>query len=73
MLKVYLRSGAEDVRHELLTHLIHEGDAALTVRVTDGAVTLTGCLPPSVPADRALRLTRACPGVVDAAAEFTTA
>ncbi|MEU6982079.1 CBS domain-containing protein [Streptomyces sp. NPDC046324] len=76
LLKVYLRSDAElaeDVRHELLTHLIPEGDAALTVRVADGAVTLTGRLPQSVPSDLALRLTRAVPGVVDAAAEFTTA
>lgn len=76
LLKVYLRSDAElaeDVRHELLTHLIAEGDAALTVRVTDGAVTLAGRLPQSVPPDLALRLTRAVPGVVDAAAEFTTA
>lgn len=76
LLKVYLRSDAElaeDVRHELLTHLIAEGDAALTVRVADGAVTLTGRLPQSVPADLALRLTRAVPGVVDAAAEFTNA
>ncbi|MEU7033702.1 CBS domain-containing protein [Streptomyces sp. NPDC046237] len=76
LLKVYLRSDteiAEDVRHELLTHLIPEGDAALTVRVTDGAVTLAGRLPQSVTADLALRLTRAVPGVVDAAAEFTTA
>ncbi|MEU6944413.1 CBS domain-containing protein [Streptomyces sp. NPDC046316] len=76
LLKVYLRSDielAEDVRHELLTHLIPEGDAALTVRVTDGVVTLAGRLPQSVPADLALRLTRAVPGVVDAAAEFTTA
>ncbi|MFF5933683.1 CBS domain-containing protein [Streptomyces sp. NPDC012508] len=76
LLKVYLRSDAElaeDVRHELLTHLIPEGDAALTVRVADGAVTLTGRLPRSVPSDVALRLTRAVPGVVDAAAEFTTA
>ncbi|MFI8437844.1 CBS domain-containing protein [Streptomyces sp. NPDC079020] len=76
LLKVYLRSDAElaeDVRRELLTHLIPEGDAALTVRVTDGAVTLTGRLPQSVPADLALRLTRAVPGVVDAAAEFTNA
>ncbi|MEV5973147.1 CBS domain-containing protein [Streptomyces sp. NPDC051921] len=76
LLKVYLRSDAElaeDVRHEPLTHLIPEGDAALTVRVTDGAVTLTGSLPQSVPTDLALRLTRAVPGVVDAAAEFTTA
>ncbi|MFG3490566.1 CBS domain-containing protein [Streptomyces sp. NPDC047972] len=76
LLKVYLRSDAEvaeDVRHELLAHLIPEGDAALTVRVADGAVTLTGHLPRSVPTDLALRLTRAVPGVVDAAAEFTTA
>ncbi|MFD0368007.1 CBS domain-containing protein [Streptomyces sp. NPDC127114] len=76
LLKVYLRSDAElaeDVRHELLTHLIPEGDASLTVRVADGAVTLTGRLPPSVSADLALRLARAVPGVVDAAAEFTTA
>ncbi|WP_086825084.1 CBS domain-containing protein [Streptomyces sp. NRRL B-24572] len=74
LLKVYLRSDAElagDVRHELLAHLIPEGDAALTVRVADGAVTLTGRLPRSVPTDLALRLTRAVPGVVDAAAEFT--
>ncbi|MEU4268952.1 CBS domain-containing protein [Streptomyces sp. NPDC026092] len=76
LLKVYLRSDAElaeDVRHELLTHLIPEGDAALTVRVADGVVTFTGHLPQSVPTDLALRLTRAVPGVVDAAAEFTTA
>ncbi|MEU3744145.1 MULTISPECIES: CBS domain-containing protein [Streptomyces] len=76
LLKIYLRSDAElaeDVRHELLTHLIPEGDAALTVRVEDGAVTLAGRLPPSVPADLALRLTRAVPGVVAATAEFTTA
>ncbi|MCX2180098.1 CBS domain-containing protein [Streptomyces sp. SKN60] len=76
LLKVYLRSDAEvaeDVRHELLTHLIPEGDTALTVRVADGAVTLTGRLPESVSADLALRLARAVPGVVDAAAEFTTA
>ncbi|MFI8521223.1 CBS domain-containing protein [Streptomyces sp. NPDC085481] len=76
LLKIYLRSDAElaeEVRHELLTHLIPEGDAELTVRVTDGAVTLAGRLPQSVPADLALRLTRAVPGVVDAAAEFTTA
>ncbi|WP_314617423.1 CBS domain-containing protein [Streptomyces stackebrandtii] len=75
LLKVYLRSDAEvaeDVRHELLTHLIPEGDAALTVRVENGAVTLAGRLPQSVPADLALRLTRAVPGVVAAAAEFTT-
>ncbi|MFH8838434.1 CBS domain-containing protein [Streptomyces sp. NPDC017868] len=76
LLKVSLRSDAElaeDVRHELLTHLIPEGDAALTVRVADGAVTLTGRLPESVSADLALRLARTVPGVVDAAAEFTTA
>ncbi|MFH9728478.1 CBS domain-containing protein [Streptomyces sp. NPDC017254] len=76
LLKVYLRSDselAEDVRHELLTHLIPEGDAALTVRVQNGAVTLAGRLPQSVPADLALRLTRAVPGVVAATAEFTTA
>ncbi|MFF0558382.1 CBS domain-containing protein [Streptomyces sp. NPDC004266] len=76
LLKVYLRPDAEvaeDVRHELLTHLIPEGDTALTVRVADGAVTLTGRLPESVSADLALRLARAVPGVVDAAAEFTTA
>ncbi|MEV8626364.1 CBS domain-containing protein [Streptomyces sp. NPDC051079] len=75
LLKVYLRSDselAEDVRHELLTHLIPEGDAALTVRVENGAVTLAGRLPQSVPADLALRLTRAVPGVVAATAEFTT-
>ncbi|MFC8275281.1 CBS domain-containing protein [Streptomyces sp. NPDC057271] len=76
LLKVYLRSDAElaeDVRHELLTHLIPEGDAVLTVRVTDGAVTLAGRLPRSVPEDLVLRLTRAVPGVVGAAAAFTTA
>ncbi|GGS89147.1 hypothetical protein GCM10010222_33300 [Streptomyces tanashiensis] len=76
LLKVYLRSDAElaeDVRHELLTHLIPEGEAALAVRVVEGVVTLTGRLPGSVPTDLALRLTRAVPGVVDAAAEFTTA
>ncbi|MFF3608904.1 CBS domain-containing protein [Streptomyces sp. NPDC002463] len=74
LLKVYLRSDAElaeDVRHELLTHLIPEGDAALTVRVADGSVTLAGRLPQSVPADLALRLTRAVPGVVEAVADFT--
>ncbi|MGW5781666.1 CBS domain-containing protein [Streptomyces sp. NPDC003863] len=74
LLKVYLRSDAElaeDVRHELLTHLIPEGEAALTVRVTDGSVTLAGRLPQSVPADLALRLTRAVPGVVEAVADFT--
>ncbi|MGW5419420.1 CBS domain-containing protein [Streptomyces sp. NPDC003943] len=76
LLKVYLRSDAElaeDVRHEILTHLIPEGDATLTVRVVDGAVTLTGRLPASVPADLAVRLARAVPGVVDASAEFTAA
>ncbi|MFJ5834104.1 CBS domain-containing protein [Streptomyces sp. NPDC093089] len=76
LLKVYLRSDAEiaeDVRHELLTHLIAEGDAALAVRVTDGVVTLSGRLPPSVSPGLALRLTRAVPGVVDAAEDFTTA
>ncbi|MFC8511385.1 CBS domain-containing protein [Streptomyces sp. NPDC057411] len=76
LLKVYLRSDAEvaeDVRHELLTHLIPAGDAELTVRVTDGAVTLGGRLPRSVPEDLAVRLSRAVPGVVDAAAEFTPA
>ncbi|MER5207982.1 CBS domain-containing protein [Streptomyces sp. NPDC002825] len=76
LLKVYLRADAEvaeDVRHELLTHLIAEGDAALTVRVADGAVTLSGRLPESVTVDLALRLARAVPGVVDAAWEFTTA
>ncbi|MBX9421614.1 CBS domain-containing protein [Streptomyces lateritius] len=75
LLKIYLRSDAElaeDVRHELLTHLIPEGDAALTVRVENGAVTLAGHLPPSVPADLALRLTRAVPGVVAATAKFMT-
>ncbi|MFF9915513.1 hypothetical protein [Streptomyces sp. NPDC013457] len=35
-------------------------------------MTLSGSLPQSVPADLALRLTRAVPGVVDASAEFTT-
>lgn len=35
-------------------------------------MTLAGRLPQSVPADLALRLTRAVPGVVDAAAKFTT-
>ncbi|WP_406090521.1 CBS domain-containing protein [Streptomyces sp. NBC_01013] len=76
LLKVYLRSDAElaeDVRHALLTHLIPEGDAALAVHVADGAVTLTGRLPQSVPVDLALRLARGVPGVVDAAAEFTNA
>ncbi|WP_128978475.1 CBS domain-containing protein [Streptomyces roseicoloratus] len=76
LLKVYLRSGAElaeDVRHELLTHLIPEGDSTLSVQVEDGAVTLTGRLPDSVPADLVVRLARAVPGVVDAAAEFTAA
>ncbi|MEU8617811.1 CBS domain-containing protein [Streptomyces sp. NPDC048623] len=76
LLKVYLRSDAElaeDVRHELLAHLIPEGNALLTVRVLDGAVTLTGSLPKSVPEDLALQLARAVPGVVDAAAHFTTA
>ncbi|MFE2560928.1 MULTISPECIES: CBS domain-containing protein [Streptomyces] len=75
LLKIYLRSDAElaeDVRHELITHLIPEGDAELTVRVENGAVTLAGRLPQSVPADLALRLTRAVPGVVAATAEFTT-
>ncbi|WP_418960890.1 HPP family protein [Streptomyces tritici] len=76
LLKVYLRSDArlaEYVRHEPLTHLIAEGDAALSVRVTDGVVTLAGRLPPSVSPDLAPRLTRAVPGVVDAAADFTPA
>ncbi|ALO12492.1 CBS domain-containing protein [Streptomyces venezuelae] len=76
LLKIYLRSDAElaeDVRHELLTHLIPEGDASLTVRVEDGAVKLAGRLPESVPAALALRLTRSVPGVVAATAEFTTA
>ncbi|MFE0642434.1 CBS domain-containing protein [Streptomyces sp. NPDC058877] len=76
LLKVYLRSDAdlaEDVRHELLTHLLPRGDAALVVRVVDGSVTLAGRLPQSVPAELALRLTRAVPGVVDAVAEFTAA
>ncbi|MFF5973336.1 CBS domain-containing protein [Streptomyces sp. NPDC012769] len=74
LLKAYLRSDAEvaeDVRHELATRLASGGDASLTVRVTDGAVTLTGRLPASVPEDLALRLARAVPGVVDAAAELT--
>ena len=73
LLRACLRSDseiAEDVRHELVTHLAPGDDAALTVRVADGAVTLTGSLPASVPADRALRLARAVPGVVDAAAEL---
>ncbi|MER7515546.1 CBS domain-containing protein [Streptomyces sp. NPDC126499] len=74
LLKACLRSDsevAEDVRHELVTHMAPGDDADLTVRVTDGAVTLTGSLPASVPEDLALRLARAVPGVVDAAAEFT--
>ncbi|MFF0473976.1 CBS domain-containing protein [Streptomyces sp. NPDC004284] len=74
LLKIYLRSDAElaeDVRHELLTHLIPGGDTALTVRVEDGAVTLAGRLPQSVSPDLALRLTRAVPGVVEAVADFT--
>ncbi|MFE0700641.1 CBS domain-containing protein [Streptomyces sp. NPDC058872] len=76
LLKVYLRSDAdlaEDVRHELLAHLLPWGDAALVVRVVDGSVTLAGRLPQSVPAELALRLTRTVPGVVDAVAEFTAA
>lgn len=64
---------AEDVRHKLLTHLMAEGDATLTVRVVDGAVALTGRLPESVRAELAVRLARAVPGVVDASAEFTAA
>ncbi|MFF7443011.1 CBS domain-containing protein [Streptomyces sp. NPDC008122] len=76
LLKVYLRSDAElaeDVRHELLTHLLPEGDSALTIRVVEGVVTIAGRLPESVPADLVVRLARAVPGVVDASAEFTTA
>ncbi|WP_306324721.1 CBS domain-containing protein [Streptomyces venezuelae] len=76
LLTGHLRSDAElaeDVRHELLTHLIPEGDSLLTVRVVDGAVTLTGRLPESVSPDLAMRLARAVPGVVDASAEFTAA
>ncbi|WP_137991124.1 CBS domain-containing protein [Streptomyces vilmorinianum] len=73
LLKVYLRSDAEladDVRHELLTHLLPEGDSTLTVTVLDGAVTLGGHIPASVPVGLLLRLTRAVPGVVDATATF---
>ncbi|MEV6327830.1 CBS domain-containing protein [Streptomyces sp. NPDC051909] len=80
LLKVYLRSDAElaeDVRHELLTHLIPEGEAAegetmLTVRAADGVVTLGGHVPDSVSVNLLLQLTRAVPGVVDAVAEFDT-
>ncbi|WP_159026391.1 BON domain-containing protein [Streptomyces vietnamensis] len=43
------------------------------VRVVDGAVTLTGRLPESVPADLAVRLARAASEVVDVSAEFTAA
>ncbi|MET9949937.1 CBS domain-containing protein [Streptomyces sp. NPDC006339] len=74
LLRACLRSDAEiaeDVRHELATGLGPGGDAALAVRVTDGVVTLTGSLPASVPEDLAVRLARAVPGVVDAAAAFT--
>ncbi|MET9725963.1 BON domain-containing protein [Streptomyces zaomyceticus] len=45
----------------------------MTVQVENGAVTLAGRLPHSVPADLALRLTRAVPGVVAATGELTNA
>lgn len=73
LLKVYLRSDAElaeDVRRELLTHLIPKGTATLTVRAADGVVALGGRVPGSVPVNLLLRLARAVPGVVDAVAEF---
>ncbi|MEV6202912.1 BON domain-containing protein [Streptomyces sp. NPDC051771] len=47
------------------------GDATLGVQVADGEVTLTGRLPGSVPAELAVRLARAVPGVVGASAAFT--
>ncbi|MFJ3099382.1 CBS domain-containing protein [Streptomyces hydrogenans] len=74
LLKVNLRSDAElaeEVRRELLRFLVPAGDATLGVQVADGEVTLTGRLPESVPAELAVRLARAVPGVVGATAAFT--
>ncbi|GHJ96866.1 hypothetical protein SNE510_63850 [Streptomyces sp. NE5-10] len=75
LLKVRLRSDAElaeEVRRELLRFLVPAGVATLGVQVADGEVTLTGRLPESVPAELAVRLAGAVPGVVGVTAAFTS-
>jgi CBS domain-containing protein len=73
LLKIYLRSDAdiaEEVRSELIAHLIPAKASALDVRVKDGAVTLTGAVPVSTLIDVLVRLARAVPGVVDVDAQL---
>jgi CBS domain-containing protein len=72
LLKVFLRSDediAEEVRHDVL-NLLPVGDA-LTVSVTDGAVTLGGSLPERGLEPVIARAVRAVEGVVDVRLDLT--
>lgn len=68
LLKVYLRPDqeiAEEVRRDVLRHLLPAGSAHIAITADEGVVVLTGTVPDPAVAALLDRLVRAVPGVVD--------